>query len=261
MCVAAIAWKAHPDWPLVVIGNRDEFHDRPAAPLARWQDAPGVIAGRDLRSNGTWLGISEAGRFVLVTNRRGFGDPRPDRVSRGKLVTDMLVGTGAYADPSQSAIADFNPFNLFAAVDGQLHFLTSHPEPTRTVLIPGIYGLSNGALDEPWPKTLALKAALLDWLGHDGGDPAGLFAALASEALPDVGLHPDGPSEIAAEARDTAPFIRHPVYGTRCSTVIAVTARGRGTVAERRFDARGGETGLTALEIHWPVEIKREKAR
>ena len=253
MCVAALAWNAHPDWPLVVIGNRDEYHDRPAAPLARWHDAPGVIAGRDLKSGGTWLGLSEHGRFVLVTNRRGFGDPQTDRVSRGRLVTDMLTASGDYADPAAVRLDDFNPFNLFAATDGELRFLASHPEPMRTTLIPGIYGLSNGALDEPWPKTLALKAALLDWLGRDLGNPADLFKALASEALPDVGMHPDKPSEITAEARDTAPFIRHPVYGTRCSTVVAVDAKGRGTVAERRFDADGKEAGLTELNFDWPV--------
>jgi hypothetical protein len=132
MCVAAVAWNAHPDWLLVAIGNRDEYHDRPAAPLDRWGDSSGVIAGRDLRSGGTWLGVSQAGRFVLVTNRRGFGDPQPDRVSRGKLVTDMLTGSGDYGDPEHVRPGDFNPFNLLAVAGGALHFLSSHPEPTRT---------------------------------------------------------------------------------------------------------------------------------
>ena len=127
MCVAALAWNAHPDWPLVAIGNRDEFHDRPAAPLARWQDAPGVLAGRDLKSGGTWLGLSEAGRFVLVTNRRGFGDPQPDRVSRGKLVTDMLAASGDYADPAADRFGDFNPFNLFAVAQADSTFSPTIP--------------------------------------------------------------------------------------------------------------------------------------
>ena len=86
MCVAAIAWHAHPRWRLVAIGNRDEYHARPAAPLALWDDGSGIIAGRDLVGGGAWLGVSEAGRFVLITNRRGFGDPDPARRSRGELV-------------------------------------------------------------------------------------------------------------------------------------------------------------------------------
>src|SRR5579864_7075567 len=111
MCVAAFAWQAHPRWLLVAIGNRDEFHERPAAPLARWGDG-GIVAGRDLLSGGTWLGVSEAGRFGLVTNLRGHGGPEPDRASRGALVTDLLVGHGHYADPATAPLQDFNPFNL-----------------------------------------------------------------------------------------------------------------------------------------------------
>ena len=71
MCVAAIAWDAHPDWLLVVAGNRDEFHTRPAARPARGDDCSGIIAGTDLTGGGTWLGGTEAGRFVPVTTYRG----------------------------------------------------------------------------------------------------------------------------------------------------------------------------------------------
>ena len=85
MCVAALAWLAHPRWRLVAIGNRDEFHARPTAPLARWSG--GVIAGQDLQAGGTWLGVREQ-RFGLVTNLRALGFPQPDMVSRGALVTD-----------------------------------------------------------------------------------------------------------------------------------------------------------------------------
>lgn len=83
MCVAAAAFRAHPCWRLVLIGNRDEFHERPTAPLARW--AGGIIAGRDLRAGGTWLGVSEEGRAALVTNLRAEGYPQAHLASRGAL--------------------------------------------------------------------------------------------------------------------------------------------------------------------------------
>lgn len=252
MCVAAFAWRAHPDWLLVAIGNRDEYHDRPAAPLARWGDASGIIAGRDMRSGGTWLGVSQHGRFTLVTNRRGFGEPDPALASRGALVTDILAGSGAHADPRTVRLDAFNPFNLIVADRQEAGFLANRPEEIRSRLAHGIYGLSNGALDEPWPKTLHLKGALLDWLNTGDDDEAALFTALASRAIPDLSIHPAQASDISAEARDTAPFIRHPVYGTRCSTIVAIDAAGRGTIAERRFDAEGIETGRTRLEFHWP---------
>lgn len=252
MCVAAVAWEAHPHWQLVAIGNRDEFHDRPAAPLARWDDPAGIIAGRDLKSGGTWLGVSKAGRFALVTNLRGHGDPDPSRASRGALVTDWLAGTGQYSDPDQADLMAFNPFNLILADAERAQFLTNRPDPLRTSLAHGIYGLSNGKLDEPWPKTLQLKGALLDWLNRNSEDFEFLFESLANEDLHDIGLHTTQPSDIKREAPETPVFIRDAVYGTRCSTVAAIDRDGRGRIVERRFAHDGKPTGETSLDFDWP---------
>jgi uncharacterized protein with NRDE domain len=241
MCVAAVAWAAHPAYRLVAIGNRDEYHDRPAAPLARWGN--GIIAGQDLKSGGTWLGVSEQSRFALVTNLRGYEGPDPDKASRGALVSDQLTGTGPYADPATAALSDFNPFNLIVANGAAAHFLSNRPGEVRTALPHGIFGLSNGALDEPWPKTLQLKAALTDWLNASGADTAPLFAALASETRADIGLHTATPSDVPLEAPETAPFIRNAVYGTRCSTVVTVDRLGAGMIIERRFNADGAASG------------------
>jgi len=94
MCVVALAWQVHPDWPLILIGNRDEFHARAAAPLAAWSDGSGIVAGRDLQAGGTWLGVhAPSGRAVVVTNVRG-AMPDPTKESRGALVTDMLRVSG-----------------------------------------------------------------------------------------------------------------------------------------------------------------------
>lgn len=244
MCVAALAWHAHPRWRLVAIGNRDEFHARPAAPLARWEEGSGIIAGRDLSGGGTWLGLSEDGRFALITNRRGFGNPDRALRSRGELVTAMLTG-----DHPPAAIAAYNPFNLLAATAERLEYLTNRPEPLRAELGHGIYGLSNGALDEPWPKTLALKAALTDWLHAGSADVSPLFAILGSEDRPSLGLPPFEPSDVAIEPRDTPPFIRADQYGTRCSTIVVIDDDGAGRIVERRFDSAGASIGETALDF------------
>ncbi len=251
MCVLAFAWRAHPRWPLVMFGNRDELHARPTAPLARWDDLP-VIAGRDLLSGGTWLGVAEAGRFAVVTNLRGFGMPAPDRASRGALVTDMLAGEGEAADPAHASLDGYNPFNLIVADPAEAWFLTDRPAPARTRLAPGIYGLSNGRLDEPWPKTLRLKAVLLDWLMGEAEGPGRLLDALAERALPDEGARAAPPSEVPQEPAVSPVFILNPVYGTRCSTVVAIDAEGHGQIAERRYAADGAVTGETALDFLWP---------
>lgn len=248
MCVAAIAWDAHPRWQLVVAANRDEYHIRPAAPLARWDDGSGIIAGRDLQSGGTWAGISDSGRLVLVTNFRVPGYPRPDRPSRGGLVTALLGD----ADPQTVPIAAYNPFNLFHADRHSATFIGNYPQEQRMPLPAGVHGLSNGAYDAVWPKTRVLTAALQDWLAGDAQSPAPpfapLFAALRRE-MPD----PAQPAPLPAPEPRFAPvFIRDEIYGTRCSTLVLIDRQGRGLVIERRFSSAGQAQGETALEFIWP---------
>ena len=252
MCVLAFAWQVHPHWRLIAAGNRDELHGRPAAPLARWDEPGQVLAGRDLQSGGSWMGISEQGRFAVVTNLRGYGAPQPDRASRGALVADFLSGEGRYADPRSAELADFNPFNLIVADREQAHFLSNRPRAEATNLAHGIYGLSNGALDEPWPKTMQLKAFLLDWIVAGATRPETLLDCLRVEALPDFGLHTSEPSDAPLEPPLSPIFIRDAVYGTRCSTVVAIDERGEGVMIERRFAANGEPAGETSLAFAWP---------
>lgn len=251
MCVLAFAWRAHPRWPLVVAGNRDELHARPASPLARWDRPDHLFAGRDLQSGGSWLGVTERGRFAVVTNLRGYGAPEPGRASRGALVTDYLSGDGRYADLGEADLSDFNPFNLITADRERACFLSNRPENVRSVLAPGIYGLSNGALDEPWPKTMRLKEVLLEWIVTAATRPEVLLDVLREERLPGVGIDPAVPSDVPQEPSLSPIFIRNPVYGTRCSTVVAVDDRGEGLIIERGYTSAGDEVGKTALSFSW----------
>ena len=243
MCVLALAWRMSPGWRLVAAGNRDEMHARPSLPLARWDDGSGVIAGRDMIGGGTWLGVSEAGRFAVVTNVREPGGADPAKASRGGLVTGVLGG--GLAAVAADALERFNPFNLIAIDRGAPALLSNRPEPVARPLAPGMHGLSNGLHDAPWPKTLALQAALSGWIGG-AGKIEDLFAALRDERRFDAergeGIEPVG----------SPVFMCNPVYGTRCSTVVIVDAAGRGTIAERRFDADGTMTGETRLAFAWP---------
>lgn len=237
MCVLAFAWRASADWPLVLIGNRDEFHARPAAPLERWDDRPHLLAGRDLQSGGTWLGVSDAGRLSVITNRRSGAGPDPALKSRGALVTGALDG----ALPTGN-LSNYNPFSLIAVLDGRAHYVRNYPDTAHQALDPGLYGLSNGALDEPWPKTLRIKAVLADWLAGGGGSLTPLLDALHSD---------DSPQVAPGLAEQSPIFIRNPVYGTRCSTVVAIDRTGQGSIAERRFDSDGEALGQSRIAFRW----------
>jgi uncharacterized protein with NRDE domain len=239
MCVAALAWAAHPRWRLVVAANRDEFHERPTAPLHRWAD--GTMAGRDLEAGGTWLGVNAAGRFALVTNFRLPGFPRPGLASRGGLVMDWLAGA---PDPAGHAL---NPFHLLRIGPAGANHRTNQPTPVSLPLAPGLHGVSNGQFDRPWPKTQRLAGAVGHWLEHSDSDPAALFGALADETQLPAEPDSEGP-----ETPFSPVFIRNPVYGTRCSTVVLVDAEGGGRIIERRFSPDGETTGETEIGFGWP---------
>ena len=245
MCVLAFAWRASPRWRLVLAGNRDELHARAAEPLHRWRDAPNVLGGRDLKSGGGWLGVSEEGRFAVVTNLSGYGSPALDAPSRGALVSDALTGSGAFAHLQAEQAAPFNPFNLIVADSGEAVFWRNRPQVDRRVLLPGVYGLSNGDADQPWPKTQTLMSALSAWL--DGTSPPEAMLEPLSDDVP-----PPGAAAMTERGARTGVFVRNEVYGTRCSTVVAIDSKGRGVIVERRFDAGGQRVGQTQLAFGWP---------
>ena len=253
MCVLALAIRSHPDWPLVLAGNRDELHARPAAPLARWAEAPGVLGGRDLEGGGTWLGVSEHGRLAVVTNLRGFGPPDPAAPSRGLLARDFLVGEGRYARFGAGDLGAFNPMNLIVVEAGRARFCSNRPASAIRELDAGLYGLSNGDLDEPWFKTRRLKAALAAWLEGAPHDPEALFAALADETRPDDADLPSTGLGLERERLVSPIFIRNAPYGTRCSTIVRIDGQGRGEILERRFGPDGTPAGVTALNFTWPL--------
>ena len=209
MCLIVLAWRKHPEYPLIVAANRDEFHARPAAAAAFWDDQPQILAGRDLEARGTWMGVSRSGRFAAVTNYRGAKEPRATE-SRGALVTRFLGGNQepeGYFSSLKSSL--YSGFNLLAC-DGRELWWMSNRDGTPRRLQPGVYGLGNLLLDDP--EVEPIKKAFA----------AELSPAPAIESL----------FEVVKAGR-----ILHPQYGTRCSTVLLHGKRTR--YAERTFDPDG----------------------
>lgn len=253
MCIVALAWQSHPRWKLVLIGNRDELHARPAEPLDRWDNPDHLIAGRDSQAGGTWLGVSEQGRLAVITNVSSENGPDSDKYSRGDLLKDYLSGKGRYADFGADDFHDFNPFNLVTVAGDKALIHSNRPEPGSDILQPGLHGLSNGMLDRPWPKSARLTKALDQWLSGAADRPALLLDTLMDRTacLPDADGKAATDWESSIEPQYSSIFIHNPVYGTRCSTVVAIDRDGAGSILERRFDASGTVTGETALPFDW----------
>lgn len=252
MCLAAFALNAHPRFPLVIAANRDEFFDRAATPMAWWADRPDVLAGRDLGAGGTWFGLSRTGRLALLTNVREPGRVQADAPSRGALVVDWLASRQAAPAFAAALPAGYNGFNLVTADlgRGHWHWLSNRVAGAPIALADGLHALSNAALDTPWPKTTALKAALTAALAQAVSArqlAELLFAALADDRpAPDAAL-PDTGVGLPTERQLSPRFVRLPDparpglarYGTRCSTVLVREAGGRTHVIERSVMADG----------------------
>jgi len=243
VCLVVFAWQAHPEFRLLLGANRDELHSRPAQALHWWPDESGLLAGRDLQAGGTWLAVSRSGRFATVTNYREQQRKKPGYLSRGELVAGFVAGRAAAGDFVASIEGDrFAGFSLLAC-DGRELWYVSNRGDGPACLEAGVYGLSNAALDTPWPKLVRSREALRNLIDAGTANETSLTRVLEDRRLapaPDVD-DPAIPFKLAHAV--TAPFIVTPDYGTRCTTVLTWSASGQIGVSERRFDPGGQKTG------------------
>jgi uncharacterized protein with NRDE domain len=250
MCLIVFAWKAHPEFPLVVAANRDEFHARPTAAAGFWDDQPGILAGRDLESMGTWLGVTRSGKFAAVTNFRDATSAPREAVSRGLLASRYLASAAAPGAFAKTIAADggaYRGFNLLVG-DGQEMWWVSNRGSEALELEPGLHGLSNHLLDTPWPKVAQGKARLLEALARAPAVEPLLTllsdtAEAAEEDLPDTGIGAQR-ERLLSPAR-----IVSPSYGTRSSSALVVGADGRVRFAERAFGSDGSELDTRRYEF------------
>lgn len=281
MCLVFVGWRAHPRYPLVVAANRDEYHARPTAPAAPWDEVSGpgegesgappatpqmigalaparrpfdtgggsatgsLLAGRDLVAGGTWLGVSRAGRFAALTNVGGSTPPGPRAPSRGRLPVAFLCGAleaRAYAREVSREADRYSGFNLLLADGDSIHCVTNRGDERLMELAPGLHGLGNDRLNAPEPKVTGGLAEFCRLLAKEF-EADELFALLADDE-PVVEADPRGTD---VDRVRSARFIRGDVYGTRSSTVLTIERTGAITFEERSFDARALEAGRVAF--------------
>lgn len=240
MCLILLAYDVHPEYRLILAANRDEFYDRPTLPMAFWKDHPDILAGRDLKGGGTWLGMSRSGRFSAITNYREPGGPKPDAPSRGHLVSAFLSGNSpakTYLEAVSAAGQTYSGFNLIVGDGSGLFYYSNRGSGIRR-LEPGWYGLSNHLLSTPWPKVekgiAMLKEALMD---SDSVNMDSIFHLLQNREVPPDDRLPDTGVGVEWERMLSPMFIQSPGYGTRSSSVMLMDRNGRARVAEQTFEA------------------------
>jgi uncharacterized protein with NRDE domain len=252
MCLLLVAHNCCAGYRLVVAANRDEFHERPTAPAARWEDLPQIAGGRDLEANGTWLAVDQRGRFATITNVRSGKPLRANARSRGLIVNDFLTGDRT---PTQFSAAlarygdEYHGFNLLSYADAELVWYSNQAAAPQR-LKDGIYTLSNAQLDTAWPKTERLRKGFADFIARFPAAPVeGLLEILRDgrkadhSELPDTGIGQD------MERVLSSIFIEGGSYGTRCSTVILIDEAGQLTFHERRYDGSSAVSGDTRISF------------
>lgn len=243
MCLVVLAIGQSSEYPLILAGNRDEFHARPTAAAQWWTDNSDIVGGRDLEAGGTWLALHRNGRFATVTNYRDAEPVSAELRSRGHLVTEFLESTKAPIDYLHAIdCSNYAGFSLIVGAGTDVAYLSNRGGAAQ-ILPAGLYGLSNSLLDGPWEKVKRSKSGLAELLDRNA-----VYEKTLLELMNDRALSPASDAESArlgeaAAQAITAPFIVMPEYGTRCSSVITMDSKARWRMLERRFDARGEATG------------------
>jgi len=245
MCLLLISYDMHPVYRIVLAANRDEYYDRPTAPLAFWNDMPDILAGRDLKRSGVWLGVTRTGRIAAITNYREPALRYENAPSRGHLVSNFLQGLESpenYLNHIKTIGHRYNGFNLIVG-DGSGLFYYSNMADHIQKLKPGLFGLCNHLLDTPWPKVEKGKDAfnaLLD--GKQTIDIEDIFSILNDRSFPSDDMLPDTGVGLSWERVFSPLFILSPDYGTRSSSVVFVEKTGKLTFSERTFDPLQAES-------------------
>lgn len=258
MCLILFSYKLHADYQLILAANRDEFYNRPTASLNYWSGHPDVLAGRDLKGNGTWLGITRSGRLAAITNYREPAAHMENAPSRGILIRDFLTGDASpehYLKAVSKKGKAYNGFNLIAGDPSGLYYYSNRATRVRR-LQPGLYGISNHLIDTAWPKIQRGKGLLKRQLnGREKIDIEKIWELLADRSLPADKALPDTGVGLQWE-RILAPlFISSPDYGTRSSSIVLMENSGQITFMERTYfntsDAAGnGKTVSHSFKLN-----------
>lgn len=227
MCTILFSWKQHPEYQLILAANRDEFYRRAAAPAQFWEENPSLFGGKDLVGGGTWLGITKTGRFAALTNYRDLDMIDEDAPSRGRLTMDFLEGSmspNSYLETISQSDTIYNPYNLLVGDKQDLAYYSNIQKEIR-LLQPGLYGLSNALLDDPWPKVIEGKEKLQKTMESTDLSLDSLMDFLENkEMAPDEELpHTGIPFQM--EKGMSALFIELPAFGTKCSTAVLMNTQ------------------------------------
>ncbi|MCU4414419.1 NRDE family protein [Acinetobacter sp. WU_MDCI_Axc73] len=230
MCIVALAWQVLEQTPICLLSNRDEFYARPTTQLYPWLNLP-IVAGQDLQSGGTWMGVTASGRWAIVTNFRDGHDQKSYDTSRGALVEDFLLSDLTpirFAKQLEQKQQQYAGFNLLMGDQAQAVYMSNRGEAPQ-VLAKGVYVVSNGLMSEHWEKTAHLRKRftqeflpMLQDSTYQGDLENAAWNILEDERKVISALLPSTGISSEMEQLLSSTFIQSPIYGTRCSNFLSM---------------------------------------
>lgn len=259
MCIILFSYCRHPDYRLILAANRDEFYDRPTRALSYWGEEPNILAGRDVKGAGTWLGITRTGRFAAITNFREPASRSASAPSRGLLVSRYLStqkSPACYLKDVDAIKDRYNGFNLLIG-DRSSFYYYSNRNPGIHLLTPGIYGLSNYLLDTPWPKIRKGKKRFRSVVEHNGEiSIPSLFEMFQDGVCPPDDQLPDTGVGLLWERMLSPMFISGKRYGTRSSSILIVKHSGEIRFVESTFHRKtSGGFDTTSKDFRFQIPL------
>lgn len=252
MCLIGLALRVHPDCPVILISNRDEYHSRPTAPLSQWASMPEAYGGQDLKAGGGWLMANRSGRWAALTNIRDLRLVRPFGPSRGELVqkcVDPKIPLEALKAEILSQKDRYSGFNLLVGDMDQVDYLSSYQSEWQSVPT-GIHSLSNDELNSPWPKARQTQKNLAQLLHHsaDALTHENLVAQLSSPDPHPKRLRPNTGIPAMMEKMLSASLILSAKYGTVSQSSLVLREDGL-HFGESSLNTRGQEKERQQFEI------------
>ena len=235
MCLLLFAINPNPEYKLVLAANRDEFFERPTERAEFWGQEGRILAGKDLRKGGTWLGLTKHGRFSAITNFRPPQASVSYKRSRGELPINFLESDDSPEDYLNSIAEnkiEYNGFNLLVG-DLKEYYYSSNRIKANQKLGKGFFGLSNEKLNCSWPKVRDGRQKLARLVERGFSNPD-LY-----KLLEDTGSS----EELSAS------FIYGENYGTRAMTIVTIDSFNNVLFEEKTFGPLGKFEGLNSFSF------------
>ena len=232
---------------LILAANRDEYYERPTKSM-HWWEPEKILAGKDLQAGGTWLAVSDDGRFAAITNYKELMTEKADLKTRGELVSNYITSKGLSSIDYLENIKGINyaGFNLLLGDKEGIHYFSNRTEEIDK-LEPGIHAVGNLLLNSQTKKSIKVKnqfkellqtnpdeVALMEFMKRDSGDLSDLDMAGFKETE-----HEEIPYR----------FIKSDYYGTRNTTIITINETGEYKISEQNFSENGKKLEKTSFQF------------